>query len=46
MVYTIKPLVGDSDVIKPILEIDCYQKQVLTDILDRHVLKECDDLKK
>tara|TARA_B100001013_G_C24394185_1_gene357307 strand:- start:98 stop:637 length:540 start_codon:yes stop_codon:yes gene_type:complete len=46
VVYTIKPLVGDSDVIKPILEIDCYQKQVLTDILDRHVLKECDDLKK
>ena len=46
VVYTVKPLEGDTDVIKPILDINCYEKEMLTDILDRHVLKKCDDLKK
>ena len=46
VIYTVKPLVGDTDVIKPILNISCYKKEILTDILDRHILKKCDDLKK
>ena len=44
VVYIIKPLWGDDDVLKPILDENCIKKMMLTDILDSHLLLKCNDL--
>ena len=45
IVYTIKPLWGDDDVLKDVLNEDCYQKNKINDILDSHLLFNCNQLK-
>ena len=45
IIYTVKPLVGDDDVIETILSKNCVKKTQITDILDSHLLLECEDLK-
>ena len=44
VVYTIKPLWGDDEVLKPILHEDCIKKKAITDILISHLLLSCSDL--
>ena len=44
VVYTIKPLWGDDDVLKPILHENCIKKTTITDILVSHLLLKCSDL--
>ena len=44
-IYTVKPLYGDDDVIKEILNKECYKKINITPILDKHIFLECPDLK-
>ena len=45
IVYEIKPLWGDNNVLEPILKSDCIIKIPITDILDSYLLKKCEDLK-
>lgn len=45
IVYTVKPLAGDDDVLETILSKNCVKKTQMTDILDSHLLLECEDLK-
>ena len=45
IIYTVKPLVGDDDVLETILSKNCVKKTQMTDILDSHLLLECEDLK-
>ena len=45
IIYTVKPLVGDDDVLETILSKNCVKKTQMTDILDTHLLLECEDLK-
>ena len=44
IVYTIKPLSGEEDVLKTILSDTCVKKSAVTDILDSHLLLKCKDL--
>ena len=44
IVYTIKPLWGDDDVLDSILDNKCVKKSKITDILDSHLLLDCKDL--
>ena len=44
IVYTLKPLYFDKDVLDPILNKNCFEKNKLTDILDSYLLLDCDDL--
>ena len=46
IIYTVKPLAGDSDVLETILSKNCVKKTQMTDILDSYLLLECEDLKK
>ena len=45
IIYTIKPLWGDDDILETILDENCVEKTMLTDILQRHLLLQCNDLK-
>ena len=45
IIYTVKPLLGDDDVLETILSKNCVKKTQMTDILDTHLLLECEDLK-
>lgn len=45
IVYTIKPLWGDNDVLKNVLNDNCFKKNKINDILDSHTLLNCDQLK-
>jgi len=45
IVYIIKPLWGDDNVLESILEKDCIIKLPITDILDGYLLQKCEDLK-
>ena len=42
--YTVKPLYGDKDVLKDILEKNCYKKIKINEILDKHLIKKCSQL--
>ena len=42
--YTVKPLYGDKDVLKDILEKNCYKKIKINEILDKHFIKKCSQL--
>lgn len=44
IVYIIKPLWGDDNVLESILEKDCIIKSAITDILDGYLLQKCKDL--
>ena len=43
-VYTIKPLFGDEDVLEDILETSCVRKIIVNDILEKHLIKKCDQM--
>jgi len=44
-VYTIKPLFGDNDVLKDVLEDSCVSKIIVNDILEKHLIKkECNQM--
>jgi hypothetical protein len=45
IVYEIKPLWGETDVLEPILASECITKITLTDILDGYLLQKCEDLR-
>tara|TARA_B100000029_G_scaffold246527_2_gene243476 strand:- start:5194 stop:6771 length:1578 start_codon:yes stop_codon:yes gene_type:complete len=45
VIYTIKPLWGDDNVLKTILSENCYTTEKISDTLDRQVILPCDDLK-
>ena len=44
IVYTVKPLWGEDDVLKTLLSDDCVKKTTHTKILDSHLLLKCSDL--
>ena len=44
IVYTVKPLWGEDDVLKTLLSDDCVKKTTHTEILDSHLLLKCSDL--
>jgi len=44
IVYIIKPLWGDDNVLESILASECTTKITLTDILDGYLLQKCEDL--
>ncbi len=44
IVYTIKPLWGEDDVLETILSDKCVEKSTVTEILDSHLLLKCHDL--
>ena len=44
IVYTIKPLYGDKNVLKDILEEDCLIKETHTKILDSKTITKCESL--
>ena len=44
-IYTIKPLWGDDNVLEDILEDDCIKKTLITPILDKSSLLNCNSLK-
>ena len=44
IIYVIKPLMGDDDVLKAILENNCIKKTSLTNILDSYLLQQCKSL--
>ena len=46
IVYTVRPLWGDDDVLDSILDTNCINKNKITDILDSYLISECDDLAK
>ena len=45
-VYTVKPLYGDDDVLKNILEDNCRSKIKVNDILEKNLIKKCDQIEK
>ena len=45
IIYTIKPLYGDKNVLKDILEEDCLIKKTHTKILHSNTITECKSLK-
>ena len=44
VIYTIKPLHGDDNVLKDILDDKCFRKIVVNDILEKNIIKKCDQL--
>ena len=44
VIYTIKPLIGESDILVNILNENCYSKLNLKQNLDIQILKNCKDL--
>ena len=46
IIYEIKPLYGDKNVLKDILDKSCLNKNTHTNILDSYTIVKCDDLKK
>jgi len=46
VVYTVKPLSGDDDVLDEILNKNCVKKISITKILDSHLLLDCEDLRR
>ena len=44
-IYTIKPLWGDKNVLDSIVKASCIEKTSITEILDKSLLLECDELK-
>ena len=44
IVYTIKPLWGEDDVLATILSDKCVEKSTVTEILDSQLLLKCEDL--
>ena len=46
IIYEIKPLYGDKNILKDILDKSCLIKKTHTKILESHAIVECDDLKK
>ena len=44
IIYTVKPLWGDDNVLKSILSDDCVMKKNITTILDSHLILSCDEL--
>ena len=45
IVYIVKPLWGDDNVLETIIESNCIIKIPVTDILDSYLLQKCEDLK-
>lgn len=45
VVYTIRPLWGDENVLKTILNENCYTSEKINDTLDRQIILPCKDLK-
>ena len=45
VIYTVKPLEGERDILENILSKKCFTKLSLTSILDVQVLEDCDELK-
>jgi len=43
-VYTVKPLHGDDDVLKDILDDNCFSKIIINDILEKSLIKKCDQI--
>ncbi len=39
--YTVKPLYGDKDVLKDILDDSCVEKIEVNDMLDKHLINNC-----
>ena len=46
IIYEIKPLYGDQNVLKDILDKSCLTKNTHTKILDSYTIIKCNDLKK
>tara|TARA_Y100000590_G_C15743785_1_gene1021239 strand:- start:3094 stop:4683 length:1590 start_codon:yes stop_codon:yes gene_type:complete len=46
VVYVVKPLWGDDDVLRNILNQDCYSKEIINDNLIEQSLLNCEQLKK
>ena len=46
IIYEIKPLFGDKNIFKDILDKSCLIRKTHTKILESHTIVECDDLKK
>ena len=46
IVYTIKPLWGEYDVLEAILNKNCIKKVKITEILESQLLLSCQELKK
>ena len=44
IIYTIKPLWGEDDVLETILSDKCVEKSTVTEILDSQLLLKCEDL--
>ena len=44
VIYTVKPLEGERDILENILSKKCFTKS-LTNILDIQILEDCDELK-
>tara|TARA_Y100000031_G_scaffold33097_1_gene36954 strand:- start:830 stop:1039 length:210 start_codon:yes stop_codon:yes gene_type:complete len=45
VIYTVKPLEGEEDILENIVSKKCFTKLGLTSILDIQVLEGCDELK-
>ena len=44
IVYIIKPLWGGDNVLKSVLNENCVEKKIITDILESQLLLKCEDL--
>ena len=44
IIYTIRPLYGDKNVLKDILDKDCLIKEIHTEILDSNTITKCESL--
>ena len=44
VIYTIKPLIGESDILENILDEDCYSKSSLSKSLEIQILRNCKNL--
>ena len=45
IVYLIKPLWQSNEVFEKGLNVNCFKKIKVNEILDTYILKECEDLK-
>ena len=43
-IYTVKPLYGDDDVLKDVLDDNCVSKIIVNDILEKHLIKKCNQM--
>jgi hypothetical protein len=44
IVYIIKPLWGEDNILKSVLNENCVEKKIITDILESQLLLKCEDL--